>query len=491
MNGVSSAHHVAIAGAAQVVQRPDDGKDLADRSGPIELMIDAARGAARDAGAVSLLRKVEWIGVVGGWWRYRDPGRLLANAIGANSAATALTSISGSAPQELVGVAAERIQSGGLDVALVVGGEARWTARRLKRVGQDPTWIADGGVGLPEMLPGLPDEMISEASVIGQPATAYALFGDSRRHDRHESVAANRDRIARLWAVFSNVAANNRSAWDRGTHTPSEIREASPSNRMIAFPYTKAMVAKNTVDMSSAVLLCSVGAARAAGVPLDRLVFPQVTTAAHETWRVVNRNRLHRLPALATAGHTAFQLSGLSPDEIAHFDLYACFPAMVQLAVDELGLDDGRPLTVTGGLGFAGAPVANSSGQAIAAMVPLVRSGGAGFVHANGGMATKHAIGIYTSNPPATFRRVDVNDDVEHHARPDAPSDWSGRAHVEAATATYDGDDAAAAFVAVQTPDGRRCFGTTHDSDVVSAVLSGELTGHQVNRGGDGSIQTA
>ena len=49
---------------------------------------------------------------------------------------------------------------------------------------------------------------------------------------------------------------------------------------------------------------------------------------------------------------------------------------------DTLGLDHDRPLTVTGGLGFAGPPVANArSGQSIAAIVPLVHGGGVSFVH--------------------------------------------------------------------------------------------------------------
>src|ERR1700729_208951 len=120
-----------LVGSAQVIQRPgvsDNGAVL----GPIELMTEACTAAAIDAGAAKLLKQVDWVAVVAGWWRYRNPGQLVAAAIGSPDAHTALSMPSGSAPQELIGIAAGRIARGELDVAVVLGGEARWTSRRLK-----------------------------------------------------------------------------------------------------------------------------------------------------------------------------------------------------------------------------------------------------------------------------------------------------------------------------------------------------------------------
>ena len=144
--------------------------------------------------------------------------------------------------------------------------------------------------------------------------------------------------------------------------TAAEIREPSESNRMISFPYTKAMAANNTVDMASAVLLCSVAAATAAGVSRDRLVFPLSCTSSHETWRVINRDLLHEAPGIATGGRAAMELASVGPDDVAHLDLYACFPAIVQMSAAALGFSTDRQMTVTGGLGFAGAPVGRLNG---------------------------------------------------------------------------------------------------------------------------------
>jgi acetyl-CoA C-acetyltransferase len=467
----------AIVGAAQVVQRPDEWADPSDVRGPIELMTSAARAAAEDAGAASLLAKIDWTAVVGGLWSYRDPGRLIAARIGARQAGTAKSVITGNAPQDLIGVAAERIARGEIDVALVVGGEAGATRRRLKAAGLEPAHHDEGDVPDPEQVGDFEPAMIAEIRALGVAATAYALLDDAHRIRTGASMAAHRDQISELWARFSEVASRNPYAWDRTAHSAAEIREPTPDNRMIAFPYPKAMVANNTVDQASAVILCSVDAARAAGIATDRLVFPHVVTSAHETWEAVHRHELDEAPALAAAGQAALAHCGITIDQLAHLDLYACFPAIVRMTARALGLDLARPLTITGGLGFAGAPMANSSGQAIAAMVPLLREGGWGLVHANGGIATKHAFGIYAARPPDRFARIDAQPQARLDPRPAAGPGWSGDGAVEAATVGFDRDGPTHLVAAIRTPDGARAFVRSTDADLMATAMSGGLGG--------------
>ncbi len=451
----------AIVGAAQVIQRPDPSVDVADLRGPIELMVDAARAAADDAGAAGLLAKLDWIGVVGGFWSYTNPGQVVGAQLGSPDAATCLTFLSGTSPQELVSLAAQRIADGELDVALVLGGEARSSRERLQRAGEEPRWCRDPGTVAPERIADIPDEVVVETLELGGPVTFYALFEDSLRRALGATMDDHRDHIAALWSRFNDVAVGNPYSWDRRSYDAETIREPTPDNRMISFPYTKCMVANNLVDMASAILLCSVDAARAAGISTDRLVFPLVGTTSHETWTVAQRRVLHGVPGLAAAGRTALRESGLDIGDIEHVDLYACFPSIVQMSAAELGLDLDRPLTVTGGLGFAGAPIANSSGHAIAAMVPLVREGGKALVHANGGCATKHAFGIYSTEPPAKYRYIDCNDQVEHDARPVGAAADPVDGRDEASTVVYDRSGPTHTVTSVVTPDGRRVFTKT------------------------------
>ncbi|HEX4979890.1 MAG TPA: hypothetical protein VFV35_07490 [Acidimicrobiales bacterium] len=479
----------AIAGAAQTIQRPGEWTEPAEAKGPIELMVEAARAAADDAGAPSLLDAVQWVGVIGGAWRYKNPAQLVARELGVPNAKTALTMYSGSSPQDLVGVAAEKIAAGEIEVALIVGGEATWSERRIAASGAEPSWISEPGEGEPEMYSLFAPEMMAEAATFGGASPAYALFEDSLRASLGLSMDAHRDRISALWERFSAVAAANPYAWDRTPHSASEIREPTPENRMIVFPYTKAMVANNTVNQASAVLLCSLDHARSKGISTDGFVFPHVVTTSHETWEVARRNQLHGAPAVTAAGRAALDHVGIGVDDIAHVDLYACFPSIVQMSAAALGFDLERPLTVTGGLGFCGAPLANSSGLAIAAMVPLVRQGGWGFVHANGGFATKHAFGIYSSDAPGSFVKRDCQDQVDDNAREPLATDWEGKGTVEAATVVYDRSGPSHLLATVLDADGKRAFARSTDASTIEAAERGELTGSAAERAADGSLR--
>lgn len=477
-----------IAGAAQVIQRPGD-IELPDARGPIELMADAARAAAEDAGAAKLLSRVDWIGVAGGWFRFADPGRLVADEIGASDAKTAFTAVTGNAPQDLLGLASQRISRGELDVALVLGGEARWSHRRLKRTGQEPSWSTSRGEGDAEMLFASPEGDSEAIETFGGAPGGYALLEDSLRAAHGVTVDDHRDFIAALWERFSTAASANPYAWDRAARSGAEIREATADNRMIAFPYTLAMVANNTVDMGSAILLCSVEAAESAGVSPDRFVFPHVVTHSHDTWLLSNRRELHRSPALEVAGNAALGHVGLGVDDFAHVDLYACFPVMVEMTSAAVDLDLTRPLTVTGGLGFAGAPVGNSVGQSLAAMTDCVRGGGRGLVHGNGGMATKHNFGVYSSEPPEAFAYVDCQDAVDLGARTTLAEDWSGPVTIEASTVLYDSDGPTRLVAAALDSEGARGWATTSDAGLMAHATVEGLAGHSAQRTAQGELR--
>ena len=77
----------------------------------------------------------------------------------------------------------------------------------------------------------------------------------------------------------------------------------------------------------------------------------------------------------------------------------------VQLALDALGLspDDSRPLTLTGGLPYAGGPGNNYVSHSIATAVERLRErpGARALVTGLGWFATKHSAGVYSTRPPA------------------------------------------------------------------------------------------
>src|SRR5918993_1214690 len=139
-------------------------------------------------------------------------------------------------------------------------------------------------------------------------------------------------------------------------------------------------------EVARGLILCSAERAEALGVPRDRWVFPRAGTEAHDTYAVSHRADLRSSPAIRLAVRRLFALAGVSVDDVAHADLYSCFPVAVEIAAAEIGLGLDRPLTVTGGLSFAGGPWNNYVRHSIATMARVLRAdpGSVGLVTANG-----------------------------------------------------------------------------------------------------------
>jgi acetyl-CoA C-acetyltransferase len=107
---------------------------------------------------------------------------------------------------------------------------------------------------------------------------------------------------------------------------------------------------------------------------------------------------------MARAYAGAFAEARLQPDDVHVFDLYSCFPSAVEMGCDVLGigLDEPRPLTVTGGLPYAGGPGNDYGTHAVAELVRWLRAtpGSVGMSTGVGWYFTKHSAGLYGTLPP-------------------------------------------------------------------------------------------
>jgi acetyl-CoA C-acetyltransferase len=306
--------------------------------------------------------------------------------------------------------------------------------------------------------------------------------------------------VSELWARFSAVASTNPNAWSQQALTPEEIRTVSPDNRMVCFPYPKRMCANIDVDQGAAVLLCSYEAAHDAGVPDDRMVFLHAAAEVHDHYFFTERWSLAESPGIATAVGDALDAAGISLDDIARFDLYSCFPSAVQIGAAALGLadDDPRPLTVTGGLGFAGGPVNNYPTHAIARMVELLRNDpmSYGCTTALGWYISKHATGIWSGRPPASgFQRVDpaasqATVDATPRRRPAGLLD--GEVTLEATSVSFERDgNPSLGIITALTGDGRRAIANVRDPDLLAAFTSEAHEGRPIRLTNDGTTNTA
>lgn len=483
-----------IIGVGQHNQRVDRGAEPLE---PVDLMVEALRLAATDAGAPGVVESLDTVGAVSLLsWSYRDAAALVAARLGADVQRTLSTAMGGNSPQMLLNRAASDISAGRADAVALCGAEAWRTRMALRAQGERPAWTEQPDAVAPTEVVGEDHAMshpAEQARGIVMPVQIYPMFESALRAAAGRDIDEHTDRIAGLWARFSAVAADNPHAWLREAYTAADIATPTPANRMIGFPYTKRMNSNNAVEQSAAVILCSVERARSLGVPRDRWVFPWSGTDAHDTGFVSNRGDLHSSPAIGVAGRAVLELAGVGIDDVAHVDLYSCFPSAVQIAAEELGLGLDRPVTVTGGLSFAGGPWNNYVMHSIATMVERLRAdaGSIGLVTANGGYVTKHAFGVYSTAPPpsSTFRWASPQELVDSAPRRELAEGWEGPVTLEAGTVVHSREGAPeTAFAAMLLEDGRRAWGTTTEPDAMKAMVTDEFVGRSARLSAEGTF---
>jgi len=483
-----------LIGAGQWSNRVDRGEPPVSPAG---LIAGALRRATDDAGAgtaaLSGLDAIRVVSIFGG--RDRNTAALVAESVGASPRDLAISPVGGNEPQSLVNQACMDIAAGRADLVAIGGAEA-WRSWSRVKAGEDLGWTRQDESVEPARLthPAVPLFHPHEvARKVVAPTQVYPLFEQAVRHAAGRTIDDHLDHLGSLWAGFSAVAATNPHAWIQDRMTADQIRTASPDNRWICWPYTKVMNANNAVDQGAALLVCSVARAEALGVARDRWVFPLASAEAHDTYAVSERADLRSSPAIRLAGRRLFELSGLGVDDVAHVDLYSCFPSAVQIAAAALGLGLDRQLTVTGGLSFAGGPWNDYVSHSIAAMAGVLRAdpGSVGLVTANGGYVTKHALGLYSTSPPAGgFRWDDVQDEVDALPRRELCESPDGPAQVESWVVEHGRSGEAERVIAtVLLDDGRRAWATSEHADVVAEMRSGdEQIGRKVKVTPDGSL---
>jgi acetyl-CoA C-acetyltransferase len=268
------------------------------------------------------------------------------------------------------------------------------------------------------------------------------------------------------------------------TFSAEVIASAGPGNRMIGFPYTKLMNSNNNVNQAAALLLCSLDRAQSLGIADDHLVFPRAATEAADTPYVSNRGNLNSSPAIRAARQALWEIAGIGAGDVKYVDIYSCFPSAVQVSAAELGVGLDRPLTVTGGMTFAGGPWNNYVTHSIATMVDVLRHdpGSLGLCTANGGLLTKHALGLYSSRPAeAGFRVARPQVPGGRSVRPVADSAATGEAVIEAYTVMHDaGGEPDLAIVTALLASGSRTWRTSRDPEILAAMVREEFCGRLI-----------
>lgn len=471
-----------LVGAGVASQRVDD--HTAARE-PIELMIEAVERAADDAGSRELLSRANVIRVPKGFPPYPDPGRLIAERVGATSARTELAEI-GILQTTLFGRTAQAIASGEEEIAIIAGGEGKFRALRAQIAGAEPSYQEQTDAK-PDVLLEPHEEIMSEPELahgLAMPVNQYALIDNAMRFADGKTLDAHIHEVAELWAGMSRVAADNPDAWIREAVTAEQVATPDEKNRMLAFPYTKRHNSQWNVDQAAGLILCSVEVARDLGIAEDRWLYPRAVADANHMVPLCERAEIHRSFGFREAGRRAFEIAGVEPSDVDHQELYSCFPAAVRAQIRELELDPTEPVTVTGGMAFAGGPLNNFVLQAMAKMVQILRTspGELGLVTAVSGLLTKQGVSLWSTDPgDRPFAFADVSEDVRRSLRRvECLLEYTGTATVASATVLYEPTGPRAVFVC-DTPDGKRTIASTPDPEMSAHVEENEVIGRTLD----------
>jgi len=497
-----------IIGVAQRTWHPEEtGEQGAPE--PLVMWEEVARAAADDVGSSDVLARVDGVDIVYcQTWQYDDPAARLCDALGVSPKRRFYSGIGGTTPQVLLQERAAAILAGEQDVALVLGAEALATQRAYKKRGERYPYSFK-----PDQRPAFPWEApfhpAESAHDVFQAWLTFAIFDNGRRGHLGVGLDEYRRQMGELMAPFTRVAAANPNAWFPIERSPSELVTPTPDNRMVGYPYTKYLISIMDVDMAAAVVLASHEAADAMGVPPEQRVYLRGWCYATDPVYVAEHRDLWRSPAMAAASGEALRGAGVGVDDVAHLDLYSCFPSSVAFGCDALGIDpaaDARPLTVTGGLPYHGGAGSDYMTHSIVTMAERLRGdpGSYGMVSGVGMHMTKHVYGLYSTEPGPVAPPDQAGVQAELDAEGPAPivDAHDGKATVAAYSIVHGRDGAPEWGVAVcDLPAGdARTYAKIVDADLLASAETQELVGRTLTlsptavslpTGGDGTMNVA
>lgn len=434
-----------VVGAAQYTW----GKDNTEYLDPVSEMTKVVELALEGTGQPQLKDYIDTLFMINiKSWSYRDAPSILETNLGLNLKNKVYLSDGGNTPQMLINRAAKAITEGKAEAILITGAEAAYTAYQARKGRIKVNWpkfrrprYMEGEVWA--SINGFEDKY-----QIILPSYAYALFETAIRHQKGSSLEEHKEYLGNLFERFSQVAAKNPYSWTKKAYSAEEIVTPTDENRLINHPYTKRMCSNMYVNQAGAMIITHEDLAKKLSIDESHWVYPQGGADLDNIFELMRRPKFYESPAARFAAELALERAGLTIDEIDKFDLYSCFPSMVQMLKNEIGIDDEDPreITLCGGLPYYGGPWSTYSFiAAIEALNAIQKDPSLHIlVVANGGLNSKESVGIYGKEPPAISwaEKDDTEKQEEIYAEelPEPIREAEGDMTIEAYTIVYDRD---------------------------------------------------
>ena len=440
------------------------------------LMEKVAMQAINDCGNSKIKDFIDVIDIPKGFWRYRDPGKWIAEKNNFSNAKTSVNKI-GVLQQYLINNTCNKIIKGEIRAGLILGGESR--AKMIAALKE--------GIEYKEMeLSTNPDQYVKakddlygegEAEALGLMAVGYyAVMESAMRKSKSLTLKEHEDYLGSMYADFSEIASKNQYAASDKSISKDQIMLANSDNKPMAYPYNKYHCTSWNVSQASAILICEEGLADQLNISKQKRIYPMASSETNHMIALIQRPSLISSAGLKLASEKINEVVDKHSINLNLIDLYSCFPVAVQQFENVLNLNTKTSRTITGAMPFAGGPLNNYMLHAtVQALLKLRSQSGHSLITGVSGMMTKQSFCLWSSEYQMPFYHADVTKKAQQLDKPIPISNAKhGNGIVIGYTVLYEGTKPTSGVFYIEDSQGERKVVTSEDKAVITSMREEE-----------------
>ena len=440
------------------------------------LMEKVALQAINDCGNSKIKDFIDVIDIPKGFWRYRDPGKWIAEKNNFSNAKTSVNKI-GVLQQHLINNTCNKIIKGEIRAGLILGGESR--AKMIAALKE--------GIEYKEMeLSTNPDQYVKakddlygegEAEALGLMAVGYyAVMESAMRKSKSLTLKEHEDYLGSMYADFSEIASKNQYAASDKSISKDQIMLANSDNKPMAYPYNKYHCTSWNVSQASAILICEEGLADQLNISKQKRIYPMASSETNHMIALIQRPSLISSAGLKLASEKINEVVDKHSINLNLIDLYSCFPVAVQQFENVLNLNTKTSRTITGAMPFAGGPLNNYMLHAtVQALLKLRSQSGHSLITGVSGMMTKQSFCLWSSEYQMPFYHADVTKKAQQLDKPIPISNAKhGNGIVIGYTVLYEGTKPTSGVFYIEDSQGERKVVTSEDKAVITSMREEE-----------------
>ena len=440
------------------------------------LMEKVAMQAINDCGNSKIKDFIDVIDIPKGFWRYRDPGKWIAEKNNFSNTKTSVNKI-GVLQQHLINNTCNKIIKGEIRAGLILGGESR--AKMIAALKE--------GIEYKEMeLSTNPDQYVKakddlygegEAEALGLMAVGYyAVMESAMRKSKSLTLKEHEDYLGSMYADFSEIASKNQYAASDKSISKDQIMLANSDNKPMAYPYNKYHCTSWNVSQASAILICEEGLADQLNISKQKRIYPMASSETNHMIALIQRPSLISSAGLKLASEKINEVVDKHSINLNLIDLYSCFPVAVQQFENVLNLNTKTSRTITGAMPFAGGPLNNYMLHAtVQALLKLRSESGHSLITGVSGMMTKQSFCLWSSEYQMPFYHADVTKKAQQLDKPIPISNAKhGNGIVIGYTVLYEGTKPTLGVFYIEDSQGERKVVTSEDKAVITSMREEE-----------------